>query len=241
MGLFVTTTDKELLEIRKKIFLKSGLPLLEESGYKKSPFSTANFGKDNSGSYFFELCKLTEESRLHIVSVNINSGDKYIQIRLNAFQLDTDIKDLNQLKQVNGIQYCLPPNSLTNMRLHVDDFKGIPLFNFDFNFRNHQLTKFFTKSGLQKSVKKLSKRIEKDLKYFKKYEHRWFHLFTPLKTTVEGKIVGLNAMTVNERLHITGLTKQFEEARRKNKEYAANILTWLEVDKSSINKILDLK
>jgi hypothetical protein len=238
MGLFYRATDKELLEIRKKIFFDRGLPMLQKNGYEKSPFSTANFGKDNTGSYSYEFCKMTDKSLLQIVSVHIIKGDKWIQISLNIFRLDNAIKDLRQLNQVNGIQFILPPNSVSDMRLHVNDFKGMPLVNYDFWFKNHKLKSYFTKNGFDKSVKKLSNRIERDLTDFDKYVSRWFKLHNPMPTTIEGKIKGLNAMTVNERLYITGLMKQFEEAKHKNKEYATNILKWLEVDELSIKTIL---
>jgi hypothetical protein len=145
MGLFYSATAKELLETRKKIFLDKGMPTLHKNGFEKSPFSNSWFGKDNTGSYSWEFCKLTENSSLQKVSVDIIRGDKYIQIRLNIFKLNSQIKSLQQLKNVDGIQFNLPPNSLSNMRLHVDDFRGIPLFNYDFMFRNHKLATYFTK------------------------------------------------------------------------------------------------
>ena len=179
MGLFYKPTDKEILEIRKKIFFDKGLPLFQKYGYEKSPFSTGYFGRDNNGDYHFELCKLTETSLLEIVSVNIVKGDKWIQISLNIFQLDQEIKELSQLNQVDGLKFLLPPNNFSNMRLHVNDFKGTPLLNYDFWFKNHKLKGYFTKAGFNKSIEKLGKRIEIDLTNFNKYVERWFKLHKP--------------------------------------------------------------
>lgn len=236
MGLFYRATDKALLEIRKKIFLDKGVPALVKNDFEKSPFSTAFWDKNNLGDYSYEFCKLTESSLLHLVTVHINKGDKWIQIKLNIFKLNNNIKNLQQLNQTDGIQFHLPPNSISNMRLHVDDFKGIPLFNYDFMFKNHKLKFFFTKNGFDKSVKKLSTRIENDLTDFNKYVKRWNKIHKPIITTVEGKIEGLNNMTVNERLYASGLMNEFDKAMRKDKQRAIQILKWLQVDKTLISK-----
>jgi hypothetical protein len=124
------------------------------------------------------------------------------------------------------------------MRLHSDDFKGMPLLNYDFMFRNHKINSFWTRSGFERSVNKLERRIINDLTNFEKYVVRWHKIFTPLKTTIDGNIVGLKNMTVDERLEKTRLTKMFNDARHKNKDYATNILKWIEVDDLTIKNIL---
>jgi len=51
-------------------------------------------------------------------------------------------------------------------------------------------------------------------------------------------IGGLNGMTVNERLFASGLMDEFEKAKLQDKKRAREILTLLDVDKASIEKIV---
>ena len=51
-------------------------------------------------------------------------------------------------------------------------------------------------------------------------------------------IVGLSGMTVNERLWESGLMDEFDRAQKKDKMRAKEILRWLQVDESSIKKIV---
>ena len=51
-------------------------------------------------------------------------------------------------------------------------------------------------------------------------------------------IVGLSGMTVNERLWESGLMDEFDRAKKKDKMRAREILRWLRVDESSIEKIV---
>lgn len=51
-------------------------------------------------------------------------------------------------------------------------------------------------------------------------------------------VVGLEGMTVNERLYATGLMEEFDRTKKKNKTQAAQILRILRVDEPSIKKIL---
>ena len=120
------------------------------------------------------------------------------------------------------------------MRLHVNDFRGIPLFNYDFMFRNHKLTTYFTKRGLNSSAKKLADRIENDLKDFSKYIIRWYKIYTPIATTMDGKMIGLSTMTINERLIAFNLLKRFSKSRKNDQEDAIRILQWLEVDSNPV-------
>lgn len=55
------------------------------------------------------------------------------------------------------------------------------------------------------------------------------------------KVKGLQGMTVNERLYVTGLFNEFESCRFSNKEKAIFILKSLEVDELSIDRILKNK
>lgn len=52
------------------------------------------------------------------------------------------------------------------------------------------------------------------------------------------RVSGLQAMTVNERIYLTGLWNEFDKAKAHDKEKARKILEWLKVDKPSIDKII---
>ena len=73
------------------------------------------------------------------------------------------------------------------------------------------------------------KRIEKQLE--------WFELQKKVNDGISNEI-GLQGMTVNERLFATGLLDSFDKYKRGNKEYAQFILKSLKVDSESIEKIL---
>jgi hypothetical protein len=239
MKLFYKATAKEILRSRNKIVLERGLPMLYKNGFRRSPFSTAWFGRNNLGSFTYELCKLTHTSILIMVRIHCIKGDTYVQTFINMFQLTKQIEDLSQLEGVDGMHFHLPPNSLTNMRLHVDDFKGVPLLNYDFMFRQHKLSSYLTKRGFERSEKKLGNRIEKDLANINKYLVRWHKLHKPVSVTNEGKVERLATMTVSERLDAFNLTEKFGRARIADREYAIKILKWLEVDDTLIKKALD--
>ena len=239
MGLLYSITEKEIYAVKRKVFIDKGIPLLYQNCFERSPFSGANFGKYSNQLHAFEFCKLTDTSTLQKVTVYITRGDRWIQISLNIFQLDKTIKRLEQLKNVDGIKFSIPPNSISNMRLHIDDFRGIPLLNYDFMFREHKLKCYWTKWGFKKRVKQLEQRMVTDLTNFQKYVERWYKLYTPLRTTIEGEIIGLKEMTVADRLEATRLTKRFYQARDKDKSEAAKILKWLEVEDLTIDSILN--
>ena len=52
------------------------------------------------------------------------------------------------------------------------------------------------------------------------------------------KVDGLGGMTVNERLHVTGLMKEFDKSLKSYKEKAKRILELLQVDKVSVDAII---
>ncbi|MFD2247112.1 hypothetical protein [Pontibacter ruber] len=189
MGLFYKATTKELLEARNQIVLEIGIPLLEKKGFKKTPFSTSWFGRDNLHGYIYELCRLTPESELQVIEIQIVRGDKWIKFILNIFKLNPNPESLDQLIGVDGLQYKLPPNSITEMHLGIDDIKGPPLFDYNFMFRKHKIGSFYTKSGLDKRIKQLRKIIEKDLDNIEHFVERWHEMHEPLVTTWEGHLI----------------------------------------------------
>jgi hypothetical protein len=189
MGLIYKVTDKKLLDIRNKIFIDNGIPALEKNGFKKSPFSTANYGKNNLGDYTYELCRVSGGSHLETIVTDISKGDKWIKITLNVFNLNPEIKSIEELQGVDGLQYHLPPNSKTKMRLRMDDIKGIPLFNYHFMFGGHKLKSFNSERALNKEIEGLSNRIKKDLTDIDSFVKRWHELHQPNATDWSGNRV----------------------------------------------------
>jgi len=125
MRLLKKISDKEVLETRNKIFCNNGIPALKENKFVESPFSTAWFGKNNLGDYTYELCRLSRELQLEVITTHISSGDEWIKVFLNVFQLNPIPSKIDDLKDIDGLQYSLPPNSLTKMRLRNDDYKDL--------------------------------------------------------------------------------------------------------------------
>ncbi len=51
-------------------------------------------------------------------------------------------------------------------------------------------------------------------------------------------IIGIEGMTVNERLYVSGLMDTFDQAKKNDKDLAKTILKALKVDLKSIEKIV---
>lgn len=67
------------------------------------------------------MCRLSKDSRIESIEIHISKGDKWIKMFLNIFALNPIAITLEQLKGVDGLQYHLPPSSLTKVRLRIDD------------------------------------------------------------------------------------------------------------------------
>ncbi len=172
------------LEARNKIFLERALPTLKKNGFEEMPFRAPWFGKNNLGDYTYELCKLNENRHLEIITTHISKGDIWIKIYLNIFDLKPDLQSLQQLKGLPIIQFYLPPNTSTEMRLRIDDFKGMPLFR----TVEHKLKSFYTKSGFHTRVRELGELIEKDMNNIDYFVKRWYEINgQPMVTDWEGK------------------------------------------------------
>jgi hypothetical protein len=185
MGLFYKTTRKEILEIRNRIIKDIGIPTLEKNGFKKSPFSTSWYGKDDLHGFTYYLCRLTGDSILEDIEIQIVRNDRWIKIILNIFKLQPNLDSLDKLNGVDGLQYKLPPNSLVTMQLRTDDIKGPPIFRLGYSF-GHKLKGFYTKRGLTRNINKLTTNIESDLNNIEKYIKRWHELHQPMTTNWTG-------------------------------------------------------
>ncbi len=180
MSLFYKATDKELLELRNKTFVKRGMPALEKNGFRKSPFSGSWFGRDSLHGYTYEFCRIAKKSRLDIVTVNIIRGEKWVQLYLNVFQLQPDIDSMEQLEGIDGIQFKLPPNSVSKMRLAPP--KGL----FFYKLPQHKVKAYASEKGLKERLEQLGDLIEYDLLNIDSFVERWLQEYTPLLTTWDG-------------------------------------------------------
>ena len=190
MELLYKVSEKELLSARNSIFKEAGIPALEKNGFVKSPFKTAWFGQYYSSieGYPFDFCRLTAGKYLEMIKVYIVKGDKYIQIFLNIFELETKLESLSNLKDCEGTQYEIPPNSLTKMRLRGDDYKGPPLF-YMIASPEYKVGRFFSKGGYEKELTKLNALVKDDMTNIDLFVKRWHELHKPDKTDFEGNRV----------------------------------------------------
>ncbi|WP_207431470.1 hypothetical protein [Sabulibacter ruber] len=198
MGLFYKSTDKELLTIRNKIVTESAIPSLEKLGFKKSPFSTAWYGRNEHGDFNYELCRFID-GELQIVDLYVARGDRYIKVHLNIFNLTPELDSIDQLNGLDGAQFHIPPNSISNMHWRLDDIKGIPLFSLNY-MSGHKLGGYWTKSGLTKAKEKLRKTIIHDIANFEYFHKCWHAEYFPLTTTWEGMKIELTKSTTANNL-----------------------------------------
>lgn len=240
MKLFYRASLKEMVNSRNKIFVENCLPILFEKGFVQSPFSTSHFGNDMR-DFTYDFIRINN-SLLETMQVQIVRGDKWIKFFLNVFDVQPKLTSTNEaekiLKGKDGIQFVLPPNSLTEMQLVTDSFEGMPLLNYRWMFNDHSLKCYFTKKGFHRRMQQLSRLIEGDLKNLDWFISFWHKKYKPFVTSYEGKLIGLENMTLQERLSYTGLTKEFEQSLKKNKMRAKYILEWLQVDEDSQKNIL---
>ena len=182
---FYKVSEKELLAVRNNIFKENGIPALIANGYVKSPFSGAWYGKNNLGDYTYELCRVVRPSQLEIIVTHISKGDKWIKIYLNIFNLVPAIEFCNQLKDIDGIKFALPPNNLSRTRLRIDDYEGIPLFR----SVEHKIGNFYSKNGYETQVSKLTELIKSDMSNIDMFVKGWHRAHKPIVTDWEGNII----------------------------------------------------
>lgn len=187
MGLFYKVSDKEMLNIRNKIFLEKGLPSLNKNGFEKNPFSSCRYGRNNLNDFDYVLCRLTGYY-LELVLIYIARGDSWIKIKLNILELYPPITSLKELGKSPGIKYWIPPASLTTMRLRSDDYKWIPVITPCF-FKEHKIGSYNSKYGLNRQIRKLGELIEKDMTNIDSFVSRWHELHIPSKVDWDGNVI----------------------------------------------------
>ena len=175
MGLFYTVNDKELLNLRNKIFVEKCIPILYLNGFERAPFTTAWFGRNNIGGFSYYFCRLSEQSILQNIYVHISKGDKWIKLYLNIFELHPLVERMEQLQATGGLQYFLPPNNISEMRL--PDYNIPPILQYRFWLNQHKVGWYFTKNGLVTEIDKLSEIINKDIITLDRQIARWNNKF----------------------------------------------------------------
>jgi hypothetical protein len=190
MRLFHTATAKELLDLRNAVVLDVAIPTLLDQGFKKSPFSTSWFGRNDLKDFNYEVCRLVD-SKLEIITIYIARGDRWVKFHLNIFELYPKPETIDDLNGSDGLQYHVPPNSLSNMHWRLDDINGIPLFSLRY-LLGHKLKRFYSKHGLDRSVKKLSKTIKTDTLGLDHFIRRWYQLHQPTTTSWTGNRIDTN-------------------------------------------------
>lgn len=185
MRLIYKIEPKKLLQIRNEVFVNNGIPALKSTGFEKAPFPESLFGRNNLGDYTYELCRVNKDSELQMITTHISRGDRWIKIYLNIFRLKPALTSLEQLKNIDGMQFRLPPNSITSMRLRIDGFKGMPLFR----MIEHKIKRFITNRGFQRRVKQLGILIERDLDNIDAFVKRWHEFHQMMTTDWSGKKV----------------------------------------------------
>ncbi len=188
MGLFNRPTDKEILETRNRIFVEYGIPSLIQNGFVKSPFSTDWFGRDNYKDFSYTLCRLNKKKQLEILTTYIIRREKWIQIRLNVFKLEPELNSIEQLNELEGIKFGIPPNSNSEMRLRADDYKGIPLIYMLF-YPEHKIGSYYSRSGFKRRKKKLTELIQRDMRNIDSFVIRWHEIHKPNKVNWIGEII----------------------------------------------------
>jgi hypothetical protein len=180
-------SDNELLAVRNKIFEEEGISELNKKGFVKAPFSTANYGRNNLGDFTYELCRLANNSQLEYIITHIAKGDSYIQISLNMFKLTPVINSIDKLEGRDGLNYHLPPTSLTAMRLRFDEYNVPPIIWMLFS-PEHKLGHFSTEEGFVKKEKKLKALIQNDMAHIDNFVQKWHQKHAMNTVSWDGKI-----------------------------------------------------
>jgi len=190
MGLFYKISDKKLLKDRNNLFKEVGLPLLESNGFEKRPFKTSWFGEYYSGikGYIYTYGRISENSYFEYINIYITKGDEYIKVFLNIFNLSPKLSSINELNECEGINFGIPPNTITKMRLRSDDYKGPPLFYMLF-LPEHKVGSYYTKKGYEAEINKLKKLIKSDMENIDSFVKKWHELHKPNITDWEGNII----------------------------------------------------
>jgi hypothetical protein len=138
----------------------------------------------NIKGYSYELCRLVNDIFLEVIDFSALKGEPWIKININ--QLESPPNQVENLAGKDGLNFHLPPNSLTKMRLRSDDYKCSPLFVRLF-LPKYKIGNYYTRSGYETEIKKLKKLIKCDMENINIFVKRWYEIHhNPNKTTWEG-------------------------------------------------------
>jgi hypothetical protein len=178
-------TINEILLNRNEIFIKKGVPVLFKNGFKKSPFSTGNYGKESYG-YCYEHWKLLPNSLCVRLGTFIMRGDVWIQSYLKIFKLSPEVECLSKLSEIDGTNFAVDIMSENDMRLKVDGYKVIPIIH-DLYTKHHKIGCFWSRSGYEKRISEMGELIELDFNNIDSFIDLWLKNYTPIITDWEGK------------------------------------------------------
>lgn len=180
MTIFFKASDAELVRLRNEVFRERGMLALIQAGFTQSPFSTGWFGKDNTGGFSYEFCRVGKNSRLDMVLVYIVKGDRWIQVHLNVFRLHPEVSTIEDLKDIDGLAFHLPPNSSFLTRMASRTRSSL------FDLSRHKIGAFFSKSGLRQGLDRLGARLEDDLRNIDIYIEKWLSEHDPINVDWSG-------------------------------------------------------
>lgn len=181
-------TRKDILKVRKDIFLKDALPILKEKGFVDEPFKTSNFGWCGFG-YIYDMCRLRQGKFLDFVSVRITQGDRYIKIFINAFEVTPQLGSLSSLKETEGLKYVILPNSEKEMRLDSDFIKGMPALSKEFWSGGLKVGRYFTEIGYNNQVEKLKEKVMSRVCDIDAYFEKWHGCHRPNLVKWDGELI----------------------------------------------------
>ena len=137
MGLFYKVSNKQSLKDRNQIFKEVGIPALEDYGFIHPVFKTSWDGQYNHSikGYCYEFARLQQNKYLEIINTYILSGESRIQIYLNIFEISPQLESVTELNKYEGLNFKIPPNSITRMLLRSDEYKASSYILYDFSSR----------------------------------------------------------------------------------------------------------
>jgi hypothetical protein len=191
MGMFYKISDKQLLEDRNDLFKEVGITALANNDFVPSIFKSSwngHYDKSIKG-YIYEFTRMTNCKYLEIIEVYIISGEKWIQIYLNVFELFPKVNSINELAGFEGLPFGMTvKNKSMYMRLRKDDYKGPPIFYMTF-LPEHKIGSYYSKSGYEAEITKLKKLIKSDMENIDSFVKRWHELNKPNITDWEGNVI----------------------------------------------------
>lgn len=190
MEMFYKVSDKQLLKDRNNLFKEVGISALEVNGFLPRPFKNSWFGEYYNGiqGYIYEFGRISTEGNLENIKIYITTGDKYVKFFLNIFRLSPNLDSITELEKYEGTKFGMPQNSITNMRLRNDDYKGPPLFYMLF-LPEHKIGSYYSKSAYEAEINKLKKLIKLDMENIDNFVKSWHKLHKPNVTDWEGNII----------------------------------------------------